>query len=70
MKAARKAAALNPSTLAPKIPLEHQSIDLPAGDGTALGSLGALKAREELRGAMRRGRRKDIKDANFLKGMK
>ncbi|MCJ1302549.1 hypothetical protein MMC08_005353 [Hypocenomyce scalaris] len=53
-----------------KIPLEHQSIDLPAGDGSMAGAIAAAAAREELRGAMRNGRRKGIKEANFLKGMK
>lgn len=60
---------LNPDLLAPKIPVYEQSIDLPAGDGTAKGSLEADKAREDLTKAMREQRRKAIKEANFLKAM-
>jgi len=48
----------------PTVPLEHQSIDLPAGSAEE-----AEKARGELRVAMRRGRRKGIKEANFLRTM-
>ncbi|KAA6411894.1 MAG: 60s ribosomal mitochondrial precursor [Lasallia pustulata] len=53
-----------------KVPLEHQSIDLPAGDGTVAGAIGAAEAREEVRDAMRRGRRKGIKEGNYLKAMR
>lgn len=69
-RAARKAADSNPEALLPKVPLEHQSIDLPAGDGSLNGAVEAARAREEVRGAMRVGRRKGIKEANFLKGMR
>ncbi|KAB2574034.1 putative 60s ribosomal protein mitochondrial precursor -like protein [Lasiodiplodia theobromae] len=68
-KRLRKQAMLNPDLLAPKIPVYEQSIDLPAGDGTAKGSLEADKAREDLTKAMREQRRKAIKEANFLKAM-
>jgi large subunit ribosomal protein L54 len=51
------------------IPVEQQSIDLPAGDGTATGALEAMRAREEITEAMRRNRRKAIKEGNFLKNM-
>ncbi|KAL2070967.1 hypothetical protein VTL71DRAFT_13993 [Oculimacula yallundae] len=53
-----------------RIPLTQQSIDLPSNsEGTTEGALLAEGKREELRGAMRRERRKGIKEANFLKGM-
>ncbi|MCJ1410359.1 hypothetical protein MMC19_004444 [Ptychographa xylographoides] len=69
-RAALKAAKDNPESLVPKIPIEHQSIDLPIGDGSLKGAIQAAVAREELRGAMRVGRRKAIKTANFLKSMR
>ena len=69
-RAALKAAKANPEALIPKVPIEHQSIDLPAGDGTIKGAITALRAREELRDAMRKGRRKSIKEGNFLKAMR
>jgi len=69
-KAARKAAKLNPDSLLPKVPLEHQTIDLPGGDGSKEGALGAAKARQDLTAAMRKSRRHGIKEGNFLKGMR
>lgn len=42
-----------------QVPIYEQSIDLPLEEG----------ARMELSKAMREKRRKDIKEANFLKGM-
>lgn len=60
---------LNPDLLAPKVPVYEQSVDLPAGDGTAKGSLEADRVREDLTKAMRAKRRKQIKEANFLKAM-
>lgn len=64
-KAARKAAVDNPSSLLPIVPLEQQSIDLPAGNEGE-----AEQARDALRVAMRNARRKGIKEANFLKTMR
>lgn len=56
--------------LAPKIPLQQQTIDLPAGtDGGVEGALGAVAVRDALTKAMRKERRAKIKEANFLKGM-
>jgi large subunit ribosomal protein L54 len=56
---------------APKIPLQRQTIDLPSNeDGTLTGALEAAEKREEVRKAMRGERRKNIKEANFLKGFK
>ena len=69
-KAAIKAGKANPEALVPRVPLEHQSIDLPAGDGTLGGAIAASRSREELRDAMRTGRRKTIKEGNFLKAMR
>ncbi|MCJ1254411.1 hypothetical protein MMC24_002226 [Lignoscripta atroalba] len=69
VRQARRAANSGTEALAPKVPLEHQSIDLPAGDGSVQGALKAGRAREEVRDAMRKGRRKGIKEANFLKAM-
>lgn len=70
VRAALKAAKANPKSLVPKVPIEHQSIDLPAGNGTIAGALEAVEAREEIRGALRIGRRKKIKEGNFLKAMR
>lgn len=52
-----------------KVPLEEQSINLPAGlseDETGQ----AQDAREELNAAMRKARRRRIKESNFLRGMR
>ncbi|OMP87655.1 54S ribosomal protein L37, mitochondrial [Diplodia seriata] len=68
-KRLRRQATLNPDLLAPKVPVYEQTIDLPAGDGSAKGSLHADRAREDLTKAMRTQRRKQIKEANFLKAM-
>lgn len=60
----------NLEALAPKIPLHHQTINLPANDaGTAEGAVAAVEAREELRRAMRRERKAKIKESNYLKSM-
>lgn len=60
----------NLEALAPKIPLQHQSINLPANEaGTTEGALEAADAREELRRAMRRERKAKIKESNYLKSM-
>ena len=45
----------------PKVPLQQQSIDLPAGPEEG------LRAREELTKALRRERRSKIKEGNYLK---
>ena len=69
-KEAAKIARMNPESLKPKVPLEQQTVDLPAGDGTVEGSIQAGESRQELTSAMRKARRKDIKESNFLKGMR
>lgn len=56
--------------LAPKIPLQHQSINLPGSpDGTLDENVEAIKKRDELRKAMRSDRKAKIKEANYLKSM-
>ena len=77
-KAERKALKANPSLAfaAPKIPLEKQSIDLPAATPNSQDASEseaqrvAREAREGLTGAMRKSRRKSIKEGNFLKSMR
>ncbi|KAI1422674.1 mitochondrial ribosomal protein L37-domain-containing protein [Xylaria sp. FL1777] len=60
----------NLEALAPKIPLQQQTIDLPANEaGTTEGAVAAAEAREELRRAMRRERKAKIKESNYLKSM-
>ncbi|ROW11460.1 hypothetical protein VMCG_00945 [Cytospora schulzeri] len=60
----------NLEALAPKIPLQQQSINLPgAEDGSVEDALMAADKREELRKAMRKERKAKIKEANYLKSM-
>ncbi|KAI2618376.1 mitochondrial ribosomal protein L37-domain-containing protein [Hypoxylon sp. NC1633] len=60
----------NLEALAPKIPLHHQSINLPANkEGTMAGALEAERAREILRRAMQRDRKNKIRESNYLKSM-
>ncbi|KAI0600769.1 mitochondrial ribosomal protein L37-domain-containing protein [Biscogniauxia sp. FL1348] len=67
---ARLLAEGNIEALAPKIPLQHQSINLPSNEeGTPEGALAAQAAREELRRALRRERKAKIKESNYLKSM-
>ena len=68
-KALRKKQLLNPESLAPKVPIYEQSIDLPRGDGTVQGAKEAKEARDELTTAMRNKRRSKIKEDNFLRAM-
>ncbi|CAF9927997.1 MAG: hypothetical protein ALECFALPRED_003924 [Alectoria fallacina] len=71
--AAKAARALNTglhgSSHTVRVPLEEQSIDLPAGMGEAERRK-ALEAREELTNAMRTARRKKIKENNYLGKMR
>lgn len=56
--------------LAPKIPLQHQSINLPGSpQGTLEENVAAIKKRYELRKAMRSERKAKIKEDNYLKSM-
>ncbi|OTA69221.1 hypothetical protein K449DRAFT_384145 [Hypoxylon sp. EC38] len=67
---ARLLAEGNLEALAPKIPLQQQSINLPSNeDGTPEGAVAAQQAREELRKAMRKERKAKIKESNYLKSM-
>ncbi|KAK8056132.1 hypothetical protein PG993_001359 [Apiospora rasikravindrae] len=67
---ARLMAEGNLEALAPKIPLQQQSINMPGNeDGTAEGAVAAAAAREELRKAMRKERKAKIKESNYLKSM-
>ena len=68
-KALRKRALLNPESLAPKVPLYEQSVDLPGGDGSLEAAKEAGQARSGLTKAMRDKRRKMIKEDNFLRAM-
>ena len=77
-KAERKALKADPSrgNAGPKIPLDQQSIDLPAATPNAQdtseseGQKTAREAREGLTEVMRKSRRKRIKEGNFLKSMR
>ncbi|KAI1106713.1 mitochondrial ribosomal protein L37-domain-containing protein [Jackrogersella minutella] len=67
---ARILAEGNLEALAPKIPLQQQSINLPANqDGTTEGAIAAKEARDSLNKAMRLERRIKIKESNYLKTM-
>lgn len=57
--------------LVPKVPLQKQSVNLPAPEkpGDVQQALTAHDAREELRKAMRKERRAKIKESNYLKAM-
>ncbi len=56
--------------LAPKVPLQHQSINLPdGGSGSLSDVLEATGKRDELKKAMRRERQAKIKESNYLKSM-
>ncbi|KAI1435332.1 mitochondrial ribosomal protein L37-domain-containing protein [Xylaria sp. CBS 124048] len=60
----------NLEALAPKIPMQHQTIDLPANQsGTVEGAIHAQDVREDLRRALRRERKAKIKESNYLKSM-
>lgn len=60
----------NTEALAPKIPLQHQSINLPGEeDGTVQDNLDAADGRQDLKRAMRKARKSKIKEDNYLKSM-
>ncbi|KAH7328652.1 mitochondrial ribosomal protein L37-domain-containing protein [Stachybotrys elegans] len=60
----------NLEALAPKVPLQHQSINLPGREGgTIEENLEAAGKRQQLRRAMREERRAKIKESNYLKSM-
>ncbi|KAF4552305.1 putative mitochondrial ribosomal protein L37 [Elsinoe fawcettii] len=77
-KALRKreaALAASGELLAPPVPIEEQSVDLPAGDsmGSSVAAVQmnvqATGARQEVTKALRKKRRAKIKEMNFLKSM-
>lgn len=58
----------NVEALAPKIPIQHQSINLPGEEGGSVeDNIASAAAREELKKAMRKERKAKIKEANYLK---
>lgn len=58
------------SALAPKVPLQQQTINLPGSpNSTPQEAFVAAEKREELRKAMRKERKAKIKEANYLKSM-
>ena len=60
----------NLEALAPKIPIQQQSINLPGKpDGDVKDAITAVEKREELRKAMRKERKAKIKEDNYLKSM-
>lgn len=60
----------NLEALAPKVPLQHQSINLPGEDNNSVEhNIEAAVKREELKRAMRKERKAKIKEANYLKSM-
>ncbi|KAG6032628.1 hypothetical protein E4U41_007185 [Claviceps citrina] len=62
--------AQNPEALAPKIPIQHQSINLPGEEGgSVLDNIAAAQKRQELQKAMRKERKAKIKESNYLKSM-
>ena len=69
--ASKAARALKTGGISPvhHVPLEEQSIDLPAGMGEKDGER-AFQARGELKKAMRTARKKKIKEDNFLRAMR
>ncbi|KAL2017562.1 hypothetical protein VTK56DRAFT_1996 [Thermocarpiscus australiensis] len=67
---ARLLASGDLEALAPKIPLQKQSVNLPGDRADDLQSaVEAFESREELRKAMRKERRAKIKESNYLKAM-
>lgn len=67
---AKLLASGNLDDLAPKIPLQHQSINLPGEEGSSVQeNIEAADKREELKKAMRQERKAKIKESNYLKSM-
>ncbi|KAI9829893.1 MAG: hypothetical protein M1826_005315 [Phylliscum demangeonii] len=70
-KAARKKLKAKAESGPAEVPLVEQSIDLPSNPaGDLAGAVEALNARAALTKAMRVERRKEIKESNYLKGMR
>ncbi|KAK0392589.1 hypothetical protein NLU13_2084 [Sarocladium strictum] len=67
---ARLLAEGNLDALAPKVPLQQQSINLPGRENaTVQENIEAAEKRDELRKAMRKERKAKIKESNYLKSM-
>jgi large subunit ribosomal protein L54 len=67
---ARLLASGDLEALVPKVPLQKQSVNLPAAEPNNLEeAIEAVEKREELRRAMRKERRAKIKESNYLKAM-
>jgi large subunit ribosomal protein L54 len=67
---ARLLAEGNLEALAPKVPLQQQSINLPGRENASVQeNIEAAAKREELRRAMRKERKAKIKEDNYLKSM-
>ncbi|KAM4059737.1 mitochondrial ribosomal protein [Hirsutella rhossiliensis] len=67
---AKLLASGNLDALAPKIPLQHQSINLPGEEGGSVEeNIAAADKREDLKKAMRQERKAKIKESNYLKSM-
>ncbi|KAG5924439.1 hypothetical protein E4U42_004638 [Claviceps africana] len=67
---ARLVAEGNLAALAPKVPIQHQSINLPGEEGGSVqDNIAAAQKRQELKTAMRKERKAKIKEANYLKSM-
>jgi large subunit ribosomal protein L54 len=70
LQEARLLASGDLAALVPKIPLQKQTVNLPAAETGNLGqAVEAADKREELRRAMRKERRSKIKESNYLKAM-
>lgn len=60
----------NLEALAPKVPVQHQSINLPGAENNSVEhNIEAAAKREELKKAMRKERKAKIKESNYLKSM-
>ncbi|KAF4984163.1 hypothetical protein FZEAL_561 [Fusarium zealandicum] len=60
----------NLEALAPKVPLQHQSINLPGDENQGVEhNIEAAEKRQELKRAMRKERKAKIKETNYLKSM-
>ncbi|KAM0564184.1 hypothetical protein ACHAPJ_000393 [Fusarium lateritium] len=60
----------NLEALAPKIPLQHQSINITGKENQGVEhNIAAAQKREELKKAMRKERKAKIKESNYLKSM-
>lgn len=67
---ARLLAEGNLEALAPKVPLQHQSINLPGKEnGSVEENIEAAKARQAVKRAMRVERKAKIKESNYLQSM-